>query len=142
MKGDYMPRYVNKYSEGNSQVDGSIVISKEVIEVISGIVIEEIEGVYGMQGGLSSEFSKLFNQPTHRKGIQAEEQDGEISIEVHCLLKQGYSVPDIAQEIQEKVKTQVKRMTDIEVGSVHVHIVDIVYNEEIEDLNSDGALEQ
>lgn len=139
MKGDYMPRNIKQRSAGNNAVDGSIVISKEVIEVISGIVIEEIDGVYGMQGGFSSEVSKLFNQPTHRKGIQAEEKDGEISIEVECLLKQGYSVPEIAREIQEKVKTQVKRMTDIEVGSVQVHIVDIVYDQEIEAFNSDGA---
>lgn len=142
MKGDYyMPRSIQKHSEGNKQVDGSIVISKEVLEVISGIVIEEVEGVYGMQGGFSSEVSKLFNQPTHRKGIEAEEVDGKISIEVHCYLKQGYTVPEIAREIQEKVKTEVKRMTDIEVGSVHVHIVDVIYNQELEALDSDGALD-
>lgn len=116
---------VNHYPN-DSQKLGEIEIAPKVLEVISHIAANEVDGVYALKGSFSADFKHLFGQSYYQNGVALSyEQDG-INIDVYCNLKYGVNVPKVAYEIQEKVRDQVLQMTDIHLSEVNVHVISMV----------------
>ena len=46
-------------------------------------------------------------------------------ITVYPVIYYGYSIPDVAWQIQENVKNEVERYTDLVVEQVNVHVKDV-----------------
>lgn len=111
---------------------GKIEIAPEVLEVISGIAANEVEGVYAMQGTFKSGLNELFGRSSHNKGVYLEVDEYGLSVDVYCYIKYGVSVPKVAMEMQQKIKEQILFMSDLEVSMVNVHVVGLVTPKEIE----------
>lgn len=111
---------------------GTIEIAPEVLEIISGITVNEIDGVYAMQGSFKSGVNELFGRSSHNKGIYLNNTEGGLSIDVYCYLKYGVSVPKVALEMQTKIKEQILFMSDLEINVVNVHVVGLVTPKEVE----------
>lgn len=111
---------------------GTIEIAPEVLEVISGITVNEIEGVYAMQGTFKSGVNELFGRSSHNKGIYLRNNEDGLSIDVYCYLKYGVSVPKVALEVQTKIKEQILFMSDLDISTVNVHVVGLVTPREVE----------
>lgn len=110
---------------------GEIEIASEVLEVISNIAANEVDGVYALKGSFSADVNKLFGQPYYQNGVQLSyEQDG-INIDIYCNLKYGVNVPKVAFEVQNRVREQVLQMTDIQLSEVNVHVVSMIPEKEI-----------
>ncbi|MFL2100127.1 Asp23/Gls24 family envelope stress response protein [Desemzia sp. FAM 23991] len=105
---------------------GEIEVAPEVIEVISGIAANEVDGVYAMHGKLASGVTELFGRVNHKKGVHLTQDEEGLKVDIYCYFKYGVSVPSVALEIQSKVRDQLLQMTDIELNEVNVHIVGIV----------------
>ena len=41
------------------------------------------------------------------------------------LMKYGYSIPDVTQKVQDKVKTAIENMTGLQVTDVNVRVVGV-----------------
>lgn len=124
---------------------GKIEIAPEVLEVISGIAANEVDGVYAMQGGFKSGMNELFGRKTHNKGVHLELNEHGLSVDVYCYIKYGVSVPKVALEIQQKIKEQVLFMSDLNVTMVNVYVVGLVTPKEIQkhhDSLTEGLEEQ
>lgn len=111
---------------------GTIEIAPEVLEIISGITVNEIDGVYAMQGSFKSGVNELFGRSSHNKGIYLNNTEDGLSIDVYCYLKYGVSVPKVALEMQTKIKEQILFMSDLEINVVNVHVVGLVTPKEVE----------
>lgn len=111
---------------------GAIEIAPEVLEIISGITVHEIDGVYAMQGSFKSGVSELLGRSSHNKGIYLNSTEQGLSIDVYCYLKYGVSVPKVALEMQTKIKEQILFMSDLEIKQVNVHVVGLVTPREVE----------
>lgn len=105
---------------------GEIEVAPEVLEVISGIAANEVDGVYAMQGTFSTDVKSIFGKPTHKKGVHLISDEEGLKVEVYCYFKYGVNVPKVALEIQQKIREQVYHMTDIELVEVNIHIAGIV----------------
>lgn len=105
---------------------GEIEVAPEVLEVISGIAANEVDGVYAMQGKLTAGVSELFGRVDHKKGVHLSAEDDQLKVDVYCYFKYGVNVPHVAREMQQKIKDQVYHMTDIQLSEVNIHIVGIV----------------
>lgn len=105
---------------------GEIEVAPEVLEVISGIAANEVDGVYAMQGKFSFGVSSIFGKTNHKKGVYLTSDESGLHIEVYCYFKYGVKVPEVALEIQQKIREQVYHMTDIELVEVNVHIAGII----------------
>lgn len=105
---------------------GNIEIAPEVLEVISGIAANEIDGVYAMQGSFKSGVSELLGRTSLNKGVYLEVDENGLSVDVYCYVKYGVSVPKVALEMQQKIKEQILFMSDLEVSMVNVHVVGLV----------------
>lgn len=105
---------------------GVIEVAPEVIEIISGIAASEVDGVYAMHGKITSGVTELFGRVNHKKGVHLTQDEEGLKLDIYTYFKYGVSVPTVALEIQQKVREQLKQMTDIELNEVNVHIVGIV----------------
>jgi len=116
-----------------SSSEGSVKISDEVVGVISGIASTEVDGVIGLSGGIAGGIAQLLGKKSLAKGIKVQTSEKDTSIDIHLIVAYGVRIPDIAQEVQEKVKTAVESMTGLKVAEVNVHIQGVSFQDEIKE---------
>ena len=105
------------------QEENGIKISNDVIAVISGVAVSEVSGVASMAGGFAGGISEaLKGKKNLAKGIKVEATDKEAKIDVNIIVEYGTRIPDVAFEIQNRVKKSVESMTGIKVLEVNVHV--------------------
>lgn len=104
-------------------IDEGIEISSDVIAVISGVAVSEVEGVYGMAGGFAGGITEVFKGKKNlAKGIKVDVQNNKAKIDVNIIVEYGARIPDVAFSIQNKVKSSVEDMTGLKVDEVNVHV--------------------
>ena len=124
--------------------DGIINISEDVIVEL---VRKTIQGIAHIQTAakLSSKFG------LGRKGgdgikVSVEKDKGEggarvLVIDVYVLVKYGRRIPDLAWDVQEKIKLNLERYTGYSVKAVNVNVQGIYIDEQqqTEDLSLDSS---
>ena len=112
-----------KLEEINVTSDSSVVISEEVVSVIAGVAVSEVKGVVDTAGGFAGGISEVLSgKKKLSKGIKVEVGEKETKIDVNIIVEYGTRIPDVAFEIQNKVKKAVKEMTSLDVLEVNVHV--------------------
>lgn len=101
----------------------NIRIADDVIAVIAGVAVSEVSGVAEMSGGFAGGISEVLSGKKNlSKGIKVESGEKETKIDVNIIVEYGTRIPDVAFEIQNKVKTAVENMTGLKVVEVNVHV--------------------
>lgn len=103
--------------EFNDAGTDSIKISNEAVATYAGIAVSEVPGVYAMAGGFS-----LGGKKNLTKGIKVEAGEKNTKIDVNIIVDYGVRIPEVAFEIQTRVKKSVEAMTGLKVLEVNVHI--------------------
>ena len=110
---------VEEINEDNS----GIKISNDVIAVIAGVAVSEVRGVASMQGGFAGGIGEVLSGKKNlAKGIKVDNEDGKVKIDVNIIVEYGTRIPDIAFEIQNRVKKSIENMTGLKVTEVNVHV--------------------
>jgi len=105
--------------EGGSNIQ----IADDVVAVIAGIAVAEVPGVAQMSGGFAGGITEVLSGKKNlSKGIKVETGEKETKIDVNIIVEYGIRIPDVAFEIQNKVKKAVESMTGLKVVDVNVHI--------------------
>ena len=100
-----------------------IEISNDVIAVIAGVAVSEVQGVAGMSGGFAGGISEVFSgKKNMSKGIKVDKTENKAKIDVNIIVEYGSRIPDVAYEIQNRVKKSVEGMTGFKVEEVNVHV--------------------
>ncbi|MCI9177108.1 MAG: Asp23/Gls24 family envelope stress response protein [Clostridia bacterium] len=103
--------------------NANIKIADDVIAVIAGVAVAEVPGVAEMSGGFAGGISEVLSGKKNlSKGIKVESGEKETKIDVNIIVEYGTRIPDVAFEIQNKVKNAVENMTGLKVVEVNVHI--------------------
>ena len=105
-----------------------IKISNDVVASIAGVAVSEVEGVYSMAGGLSGITEVFGGKKNLSKGIKVEVGEKETKIDVNIIVEYGVRIPDVAFEIQSRVKKAVETMTGLKVSGVNIHVQGIKTN--------------
>ena len=101
----------------------TIKISDDVVAVIAGVAVSEVPGVAGMAGGFAGGISEVFSGKKNlAKGIKVEIDEKDAKIDVNIIVEYGSRIPDVAFEIQTRVKKAVESMTGLNVEEVNVHV--------------------
>lgn len=112
--------------EGQGEVtleNTNIKIADDVIAVIAGAAASEVPGVSSMAGGFAGGISEVFSgKKNFAKGIKVEAGEKETKIDVNIIVEYGARIPDVAFEIQNRVKKAVEGMTGLKVVEVNVHV--------------------
>ena len=100
--------------------NSNIKIADDVVAVIAGVAVSEVQGVYEMSGGFAGGISEVLSGKKNlAKGIKVEINEKTTKIDVNIIVEYGTRIPDVAFEIQNKVKKAVETMT---VSEVNVHV--------------------
>ena len=113
-----------------TEVNG-IKIAEEVVAKIAGIAAAEVKGVFGMNGGLVEGFSEIFGKKSFSKGVKVQVTEKDATIDLYIIVEYGCRIPDIAWEIQNRVKTSVENMTGLKVLEVNIHVQGVNLPKEI-----------
>ena len=109
------------------QENGNVMISENVVATIVAHALTEVEGVgsLGVKPGVTlADFAAKKNWGKGLKILIAE--DNSLAIECGIMIYYGYSVVDVAMEVQEAVTNSVESITGAKVTSVSVSICGIV----------------
>ena len=100
-----------------------IKISDDVVAVIAGVAVAEVPGVAGMAGGFAGGITEVLSGKKNlAKGIKADINENNAKIDVNIIVEYGSRIPDVAFEIQNRVKKAVESMTGLKVEEVNVHV--------------------
>lgn len=103
--------------------ENGIEISNDVIAVIAGVAVSEVQGVSSMSGGFAGGITEVLSGKKNlAKGIKVEKTENKAKIDVNIIVEYGSRIPDVAFEIQNRVKKAVEGMTGFDVEEVNVHV--------------------
>ena len=118
---------VEKKEVENKQEASNIQISDDVIAVIAGMAVAEVPGVADMAGGFAGGISEVLSgKKNMAKGIKVEVTGEDVKIDVNIIVEYGTRIPDVAFEIQKRVKKAVENMTGLKANEVNVHVQGVV----------------
>ena len=101
-----------------------INVADDVIAIISGISATSIEGVKSLGEGITLGAINFLGTNKLKKGIQIEKDDnGDLSVLVSLVIKDGYNLQSVVTKVQEKIKESIEQMLDIAVRTVKVRVV-------------------
>ncbi len=123
-----------------------IQISNDVVAVIAGVAVSEVQGVSGMSGGFAGGITEVLSGKKNlAKGIKVEINEDTAKIDVNIIVEYGSRIPDVAFEIQNRVKKSVESMTGLKVEEVNVHVqgvnTDAVMNEKQDNVKTEETEE-
>lgn len=100
----------------------TVKISNDVVATYAGIAVSEVEGVYGMAGGFAGITEVISGKKNLSKGIKVEVGEKSTKIDVNIIVEYGARIPEVAYEIQTRIKKSVEAMTDLKVLEVNVNV--------------------
>ena len=115
-------RKVVKIKEDNL---GEVHVADEVVAIIAGLTATEVEGVASMAGNITNELVSKLGMKNLSKGVKVEVAEKTVSVEVALNISYGYSIPEVSEKVQEKVKSAIETMTGLSVAIVNVRIATV-----------------
>lgn len=125
---------VNNLEQLSETDANGIKISDEVVAIIAGIAASDVPGVAGMSGGLVGGISEILGKKNFSKGIKVDVGEKDATIEIFIIVDYGVRIPDVAWEIQNKVKKSVEDMTGLMVKKVNIHVQGVKVEKEVVEL--------
>ena len=115
-------RKVVKIKEDNL---GEEHVADEGVAIIAGLAATEVEGVASMAGNITNELVSKLGMKNLSKGVKVEVAEKTVSVEVALNISYGYSIPEVSEKVQEKVKSAIETMTGLSVAIVNVRIATV-----------------
>lgn len=112
-----------------TQENGSVMISEDVIATIVGNAAAEVEGVAGLSVKPGADIAEMIGKKNWGKGMKIViGEDNDISIDCNINIIYGQSVVSVAAAVQQAVSAAVESMVGIKASSVNVNVCGIVRN--------------
>ncbi len=119
-------------SEESTGVTGRLVIENEVVAIITGVVTREVKGIHAL--GLSSVRRTLAERvgaaEERTRGVDVEVKDQEANVNISLVIIYGYSIPEIASEVRQKVAEKLLGLCGIAAKEININITGIYFPEE------------
>ena len=106
--------------------NGEIKVSNQVISVISGMAVNEIEGVAALAEDLDS---TVYSKKMLSRGIFVEVKNDELTVTLNIVVKYGYHINEVAREVQLKVKDALENMLGFRIKTVNVIVAGVDFTE-------------
>ena len=126
-----------KNPDGDEFLDlGSVRIADEVIASIAGIATLDVPGVVEMSSGLIGGMAEMIGKKNPAKGVKVQVGAREVAVDLYVVVEYGLRIPDVALQVQEKVKEAIETATGMTVLEINVHVQGVGFsrNDSEEDL--------
>ena len=116
-------------NEGNES-GGKVVFAEDVVATIASLAAAEVEGVYGMSGSTFEGLGEKLGKKSYTKGIKVEVGSVECAIDLTLIVKYGFRIQEVCQNVQTSVKNAIETMTGLKVVEVNIAVNSVVFAEE------------
>lgn len=137
INGDVIDSNIN-----DEETINSVKISNEAVAMYAGIAIAEIPGVYGMAGTLAGITEAISGKKSYTRGVKVDVGEKTAKIDVNIIVEYGSRIPDVAFEIQTKVKKSVETMTGLKVSEINVNVQGVHAITEKEETDENKVVEE
>ncbi len=103
---------------------GTLKVSENVIITITKNAASEVSGVYAIANKAFS-VGNLLRTRVDSSDVSVVMLDGVAKISMSIIVKSGYNILNVCEQIQEKVKAAVQTMTGVTVSKVNVSVIDV-----------------
>lgn len=104
---------------------GEVQIADEVVAIIAGLAATEVDGVGAMAGNITNELVGKLGMKNLSKGVKVEVTEEHVSVDISLNIKYGFSIPEVCEKVQDKVKNAIENMTGLVVLDVNIRIAGV-----------------
>lgn len=102
---------------------GKIVIAEELLATLAGYAAIECYGLVGMSSRKFKDgISELLGRDNLSKGVQIKLDGNELVVDLYIVVSYGTRIPQVAQNVMEKVQYTLENITGLKVSQVNVNI--------------------
>ena len=128
---------LNKNSQAATQEEqpeeyGDIRVATEVISIVANLATQEVPGVLRMSGRRLDGINEFLGKEAVSKGVRVSFDGKSVTANIYVIIEYGSCIPEVALEIQEKVKEAIETMTGYEVQFIDVHVQGVAKREKSE----------
>ena len=113
---------------------GQIEISKETIESIVSLNLADVKGVVGSRKTIIKEITDMLMGDTDKsklsissRTIKIEAKNNTPLINLYIIIKYGVRIPNIAWDIQTRIKEDIKNKLGININEIDIHVEGIQF---------------
>lgn len=100
-----------------------LTVSDDVLAVCAINATLKTEGVSEMAGGITNTISKsIRGKELVAKGAKVTRNNDQIEIDLHVIVSYGCKIPQVAWDIQDNVKNEIRSMTNMKLNAVNIHV--------------------
>jgi uncharacterized alkaline shock family protein YloU len=110
-----------------SEQIGRIKISDDVVAIISNAAALSATGVVTLSGGIVEGITEFVGKKNPGRGIKVDMTDEGVTVDIYLIVEFGHRIPDVATDIQHKVRHDVQTMTGLNVTAVNIHVQGISF---------------
>jgi len=112
---------------------GDINISQETIESMVRLNLTDVKGVVGSKKTIIKEITDMLMGNTSgiknsSRNIKVEIKDNHIFIDLFIIIKYGVRIPDIAWDIQNRIKEELMRKIESEAREINIRVQGIQFH--------------
>lgn len=108
---------------------GEVRIASDVVAAIAALAATDIDGVYSMAGNITNELIGKLGMKNLSKGVKILMEGGIVRVDMMVVVNYGYSIPEVSEQVQERVSQQIENMTGLSVSEVNVRIAGVKLEE-------------
>ena len=106
--------------------DGNTVqISEDVIASIAAMSMKDIKGVCAVGTGVKTGIMERLGWEDLAKGVTVEVLEDGVIVDVVITVNFDKKIMEVSKEIQDKIQTTIKDMTDMDVIAVNVRVAGV-----------------
>ncbi len=101
---------------------GTVRIHDNVIASIASVAATEIEGVKGIEKDFKSGLLELIKKKNLGAIKVDKDKNGDITVWVPLVIKYGYNIPDVAARVQENIRNNLEKMTNLSIKDININV--------------------
>ena len=106
--------------------DGNTVqISEEVIASIAAMSMKDVKGVCAVGSGMKNGLMEKLGWEDLAKGVTVDVLEDGVIVDVKISVAFDKKIMEVSKEVQDKIQSTIKDMTDMDVIAVNVRVVNV-----------------
>ena len=86
----------------------------------------EAKGVTSLAGNITNDSIPKKGAKSLARGVRIEvDEENKVKVDLSLTIEYGYSIPEVARDVQERVKSGIESMTGMEVTEVNISVGDV-----------------
>ena len=109
-----------------SQENGTVMISEDVIATIVSQAISEVDGVIGLSAKPGADIAEIIGKKNWGKGMKITINDNKLTVDCSVVIGYGQNVMVVASAAQEAVRNALDSMANVKVCAVNISVCGII----------------